>query len=111
PAAGVARRHLLLDQPARLAVARALARQPGLLPGERDALRLPRDGRRERLALPRRDSGARDSRLPLVAVAVHERAQAEGLRKRESRKAGGVARPRVSVAAVTGLDPSEPLGR
>ncbi len=51
PPAGLRRRRLLLRRRAAGALARALARQSGLLPRERGALRLPRRVRRVRLAL------------------------------------------------------------
>ena len=60
-------------------LARAVARQPDLLPRERRALRLPRRERRVDLALARRDRRARDARLRVGPVAVHDRPEAEGL--------------------------------
>src|SRR5207253_334482 len=78
-----------------LAVAGALAPESRLLSGERRALRVPRPQRCERVAVPRRDGGAGRAGLPLVAVAVHERTQAQGL----------------SLELRTGVDPRSALGR
>src|SRR5207244_8967933 len=75
----------LLGEPAAVALARAVAREPDLLSRERGSVRIPRDRGRERRALARRDRGARHPRLPVVAVAVHERAEAEGLTLLERR--------------------------